>query len=464
MPSQSDAERAATLPRDFELPLTSIDPPGRGHDNRPASLRCVSFDAPALLNSFWMAGFEGSDHVNAHGRALAMNTLTQHQQQAAADYQRAASFGMRTVRESVGWRLSERNSRFDFTHLESRARAAAAGEVQVIWTLLHYGWPHDLDILDEQFVPRFARYAGACARYLKRYGKTVPVYAPIHEISYLSWALCESGLMQPGRAPLRGRTQEVKRQLVRAALAACDAIWKVDPRARILHTDPLIHIAPAHPDQAAQAALQREQQFEAWDMLCGRLAPELGGHPRYLDVVGLNYFPGNQWELGSGATLPWHMRDPRRADLADLLAEVHQRYQRPLLIAETGHAGIGRGAWIREVAGQVRGALRRGIPVEGVCLYAVVDRPDWSNPSQWHGSGLWDLETGVDGTLQRRLNAAYAADLRLAQQTLDEQLLTMDTLRRAAPPARSSTPETGAHRDGPRLVYSRGQDDRAAPA
>jgi hypothetical protein len=461
MPSTPDAERISTL-RDFDSSFT--DRASLGHDSQPASLGAITGVRPGLLKSFWIAGFEGSDHVNVQGRALAMNTLTQHQQQAAGDYQRVAAFGMHTVRESVGWRLSERNGRFDFTHLESRARAAAGGDVQVVWTLLHYGWPQDLDVLDEQFVPRFARYAGACARYLKRYGKTVPVYVPIHEISYLAWALCEGKLMQPGREPLHGRVEEVKRQLVRAALAACDAIWKVDPRARIVHTDPLVHIAAAHPDQAAQAIAQREQQFEAWDMLSGRQAPELGGHPRYLDVVGLNYFPGNQWELGSGATLAWHMRDPRRADLADLLAEVHQRYERPLLIAETGHAGVGRGAWIREVAEEVRGALKRGIPVEGVCLYAVVDRPDWSNPSQWHGSGLWDLEAGVGGTLERRLNQAYAADLRIAQQRLAEQLRTMDTLRRIDPPARAASPATGARRDSPRLVYSRDWNGRMAPA
>ena len=30
-------------------------------------------------------------------------------------------------------------------------------------------------------------------------------------------------------------------------------------------------------------------------MLCGRQAPELGGDPRYLDVIGVNYYPWNQW-------------------------------------------------------------------------------------------------------------------------------------------------------------------------
>ncbi|MDB5806487.1 MAG: putative protoporphyrinogen oxidase [Betaproteobacteria bacterium] len=434
-----DAARPGAGPRpDHDAPW----PSARSNDSQPVSLPAASPMRPISFNSFWMAAFEGSDHINHHGEALALNELTGHQTLASADYERAAQFQMRTVRESVGWRLTERDGQFDFSHLEPRARAAATGGVQVIWTLLHYGWPAEIDILSEAFVRRFARYAAATAMHLARYSAVAPVYAPIHEISYLAWALCESDLTQPGRRNLRGQSAAIKRQLVRAALAACDAIWAVDPRARILHSDPLVHIAaPAGDAQLeALAANQRELQFEAWDMLSGRLAPELGGAPRYLDLVGLNYFPGNQWELGSGRPLDWHLRDARRADLSDLLAEVHQRYNRPLLIAETGHTGVGRGAWIREVADQVRTALAAGVPVQGICLYAVVDRPDWNNPSHWHGSGLWDFAIAA-ATPERRLNHAYAADLRAAQEALSESLHQVETKRRdpAGPAGKRNT-------------------------
>ena len=421
MPLRLDAEALSAAPAlALGIPWTSE----RDNDSRPVSLLAAPAASSKMFNSFWMASFEGSDHVNRYGQALALNQLTGHQEQAASDYERASQFQMGTVRESVGWRLSDQKGRLDFSHLAPRARAAADAGIQVIWTLMHYGWPSDVQILSDAFVPRFARYAAGAAAHLARYDTAIPVYAPIHEISYLAWALCESNLTQPGESDLRGQTEAVKRQLVRAALAACDAIWSVDPRARILHTDPLIHIAaPAgRPDLDAVAAGQRELQFEAWDMLTGRAAPELGGAPRYLDLLGLNYFPGNQWELGSGRPLAWHLRDARRADLSDLLAEAHHRYGRPLMIAETGHTGIGRGAWIREIADQVRLALQRGVPVQGICLYAVVDRPDWNNPSHWHGAGLWDVESTGDGRFERHLNEPYATDLRAAQQNLNEEL------------------------------------------
>ena len=32
-------------------------------------------------------------------------------------------------------------------------------------------------------------------------------------------------------------------------------------------------------------------------MLAGVREPELGGHPRYLDIMGANFYHSNQWEF-----------------------------------------------------------------------------------------------------------------------------------------------------------------------
>ena len=69
---------------------------------------------------------------------------------------------------------------------------------------------------------------------------------------------------------------------------------------RIVHTDPLIHVAadPARPQDRAAAAGWRQAQYQAWDMLAGRLEPQLGGSPKHLDILGVNYYPHNQWFHG----------------------------------------------------------------------------------------------------------------------------------------------------------------------
>ena len=35
--------------------------------------------------------------------------------------------------------------------------------------------------------------------------------------------------------------------------------------------------------------------FEAWDMLTGRLHPELGGDESMVDIIGVNFYDRNQW-------------------------------------------------------------------------------------------------------------------------------------------------------------------------
>jgi beta-glucosidase/6-phospho-beta-glucosidase/beta-galactosidase len=211
------------------------------------------------------------------------------------------------------------------------------------------------------------------------------------------------------------RGLELKRQLIRAAIAGIEAIWEVNPRARIVQVDPVIHvIAPRdRPDLAERAAAQRAGQFEAWDMMIGQMEPGLGGHPKYLDIMGLNYYHSNQWEHPD-LRLRWdeNPRDERWVPLHQLLAEVYDRYQRPLFLAETSHFGVGRGPWLREIVDDVRQAIRNGVPVEGITVYPIIDRPDWDNLDHWHNSGLWDLVPDDQGVLRRVINEEYAAVFR----------------------------------------------------
>ncbi|MBB3121547.1 NAD(P)-binding protein [Pseudoduganella violacea] len=370
----------------------------------------------APFTSFWQAGYEGADHVNHAGQALDMNRATGHLQRAHADYAMLAQFGIRTVRESIGWRLVEQGGQFDFSLLLPRLEAARMWGLQQCWTFCHYGWPADVDIFGPDFVPRFARFCRAAARFLARYLGEEPVYSPVNEISFTAWGLsvhmfhCRN--MYHEQAGALG-----KRQLVRASIAGCDAIREVAPGARFLQCDPLIHvIAPDdRPDWAVQAAGWTASQFEAWDMLCGRVEPELGGQPRYLDLVGGNYYHSNQWESGSNLRLWWHLADPRRRPLHQILLDLQRRYDRPVLLAETSHVGSGRGAWIAEMAQQAALARQHGAALNGVCLYPAIDRPDWDNADHWHRSGLWDV--APDG--ERLLCAPYAAALRAAIRLTD---------------------------------------------
>jgi UDP-galactopyranose mutase len=375
-------------------------------------------DRSSLFRSFWIAGFESASHINRSGVRIDMVSATQHDRQVDEDYARLAEWGISTVREGARWHLLETSRGFDFSSLLSTVDAARRHRIQVIWALCHYGWPDDLDIMVPGFVDRFARYCGRVARFLADHTDGIQFYTPVNEISFLAWAAGEKAYIHPYR---KDAGWAIKQQLVRATIAGIEAIWAVDRTARIMHTEPLIHVLTprGRPDLARAAADQRAAQFEAWDMLAGAMEPQLGGHPRYLDIVGVNYYHANQWEHPD-QRLRWEdvPRDPRWLPFSSLLAEVYYRYWRPVVVSETSHFGSGRGRWIREVTQEVGRAREAGVGVEGLCIYPIIDRPDWDDPEHWHHSGLWDLVRSEDAKLERVLAADYAQQLRQAQAQL----------------------------------------------
>lgn len=366
----------------------------------------------SLFNSFFLAGFESACHINRAGVRLNMLEFTQHDRQVFRDYELLQRFNIRTVRDGTCWPLIERAGKFDFSSLTPMVEAANLHGMQVLWNVLHYGWPDEVDIFSSTFVERFARYCTALARYIDDHTDQIPFYTPINEISFLAWAAGDVGYIHPFGTE---RGIELKRQLIRAAIAGIEAIWQVNPRARIVQVEPVIHVmAPRdRPDLMERAAAQRASQFEAWDMIMGQMEPGLGGQPKYLDIMGLNYYHSNQWEHPD-VRLRWedNPRDERWIPLHQLLDEVYNRYRRPLFIAETSHFGMGRGHWLREIADEIKQAIINGVPIEGITIYPIIDRPDWDNLAHWHNSGLWDLVPDEQGVLQRVLNEDYAAVLR----------------------------------------------------
>jgi hypothetical protein len=329
---------------------------------------------PSLLNGFFMGGFECSSQRRADGRRLDLLDSTGHARHAAADYGAMARHGIRTVRDGVRWHLVEATpGRYDFSSFLPMLKAARATGVQPIWDLCHYGWPDHIDIWRPQFVDAFAAFAEGVARVVRESGDEVPFYSAVNEVSYWSWAASDKALMHPLGA---GRGLELKHQLTRAAIAAIEAVRGVDPRARFVSIDPIIHVMPRKRSQAEEARSYLRAQYDGWLLLSGELWPGLGGDPSYLDIVGLNYYDQNQWWLG-GATIP--REDPNYVPFRTLLKRAHLRLKRPLLVAETGAEGSDRAPWLRYIADEVYAAMEAGVPVEGICLYPVLDYPGWDD-------------------------------------------------------------------------------------
>ena len=361
-----------------------------------------------------MGGFECSTHWTRRGVRLDVTAATAHDKFALADYQRLRAVGMATARDGLRWHLIERAPYvYDFSSVLPMLRAAREAGVQVMWDICHYGWPDDLDIFSPEFVKRFAALARAFTELFTNETDETPFIAPINEISFFSWAGGTSAFFNPFS---RGRGAKLKRQLVRAAIAGVEAIWEVEPRARIIHTDPLVNIVcnPKRPHEREAAEHRRLAQFEGWDMLTGRLHPELGGDEKYLDIIGVNFYPHNQWFFQGGRkiTRSHSLYRPFR----EMLGEADERYRRPMFIAETGAESEARPEWLRYVCEEARAARESGISVEGLCLYPVVNHPGWDDDRHCH-NGLWDYADEFGG---REIYRPLADELHRQQMLFKE--------------------------------------------
>jgi hypothetical protein len=162
-------------------------------------------------------------------------------------------------------------------------------------------------------------------------------------------------------------------------------------------------------------------QYQAWEMLCGWVWPSLGGRPSYLDLLGINYYPDNQFML-DGTTVA--RGDSRYRPLSSMLLEVHARYRRPMIISETGAEGDGRAPWLRYVCEQSLAARREGCSLHAITLYPILNHPGWSDDRHCH-NGLWDYP---DPHGERAVHAPLREEmLNQAQRLRAEPVATCDS-------------------------------------
>ncbi|WP_461040612.1 amine oxidase [Spirosoma harenae] len=375
------------------------------------------------FRSFWWGGFECTDQLNCFGNRVDMFSATGHLDLLESDYQQLSPFHIRTVREGIRWsQVEKRAYQYDWSTVKQMCTTGHRYGIQQLWDLCHFGYPDDLSPLHPMFARRFAAMCRAFVQFYRdNYPDDTLIVTPINEVSFISWL----GGDARGTTPYCTKQGwEVKLGLMRAYIEAVAAMRELDPTIRILTTEPLVQIVPplnATIEQIMAATIADENQFQATDILVGAIAPELGGSPDYLDIMGCNYYYNNQWVLDFVDFLPWGdpVPDPRWIPLHKLLMKAHRRYQKPIALTETSHSGEHRPQWISMIGEECAVVRQAGVPLWGVCLYPIIDRPDWDHLDCWHRSGLWDADLTVYPP-RRVLNLAYAEALLTTQQQLNQ--------------------------------------------
>lgn len=351
------------------------------------------------FRSFFQVGYECTASLAAKRRRLNLLSATRHDEYCRMDYTLIKQLGIHTVREGLSWsHIDKGNGHYDFDRYKHMMQIAKEEGIEQIWDLNHFDYPEYVDPFSDKFTEQFAEYAKRCVHIFRKYISGTLFIVPVNEISFFSWIGADQGHWAPYK---KGAANgfKFKCQLVKASIRAMDAIWEMDEDVRFIQVDPYMRrVAKSPANKKARVHtddFNNKIRFEAWDLLSGKTHPEIGGDPKYLDIIGVNYYFHNQeWVLSKKnggiehAAMEWE--DPERVSLGSMLQEIYTRYHRPILISETGSFGELRYRWWQRTLEEVKTALEEGLLIVGVCAYPALDRPE-SAGFLLPNSGLWDF-------------------------------------------------------------------------
>lgn len=342
------------------------------------------------FQTYFMGGFECADHINRSGNRINLLKETEHHLRVEEDYQLLLKMGITTVREGICWSVVEaKKNHYDFTEVLNRIKIAEKLGIQIIWDLIHFGYPDDLFPTHPKFSERFENLCRAFVQFYKTNCSEQLLVVPVNEISFLSWFSGEAR----GTVPFAHQNGwDIKYHLCKAAIRGIKVLKHEDPTCVIVMVEPLVKVHSDGFTSEEELIKINEYQFEAVDMISGRLCPELGGQEDFLEIIGLNYYWTCQW-TGTDSTIYWPDADGKRIALHQMLQDVHLRYQKPLFLSETGHFGEGRVEWIEEITQECFTAAKNGVEFWGICIYPVTDRPDWDDLGSYSQCGIFDLDS-----------------------------------------------------------------------
>lgn len=408
-------------------------------------------------NDFWLWE-QDLDHIADHTiSGLACDWWNN---QAEADFDRAAAMGLNTLRLSVEWsRIEPRAGTWDLSALDRyRTMLLALRErnLEPMVTLHHFtnpiwlaeqgGW------MNARTVAYFERYVHKVVETL---GDLCNLWCTINEPNVYALLAYVTGEWPPGHHSIRDFLRVGRNQL-RGHAAAAQAIHKHDPQARVgivkhmATIDPVVHDGLANRMVAAlqdrvinwgflNSINHRRYHFPFGPGL-GSIGPECKGST----FIGLNYYgrecvrfdlraPGMLFgsQVPAPPELAWPEPWPTREMYPDGIARFVTgltRYKQPIYITENGLADADdskRPGFIIGHLAALHRAIQQGADVRGYYHWTLVDNYEWTEG--------WTTRFGLIGLDPETQARTPRPSMELYAQIARENAITEDVVGIYAP-------------------------------
>ena len=343
-----------------------------------------------------------------------------------------AGLGLSRLRYPLLWERTEASpGGCDWAWPDRRLAEARRLNLDVIAGLVHHGsgpaWTH---LLDENFAPGLARFAGAAARRYPWIRDWTPVNEPLTTARFSALY----GLWHPQLRDEAAAWRALLNQ-VEATVQSMAAIRAVNPKARLVQTEDFGRTHGTDPCRS-QVDFENGRRRLTWDLLCGRVdrthplwprlaAAGLADRLRTLedspcppDVLGVNHYvtsdrfldhrldryPAASW--GGNGELAYADVEAVRVLPGGIggwdavLAEVWDRYRLPMAVTECHLGGDvpDQCRWLLECWRAALALNARGGRVEAVTVWSLLGAFDWDSlltvDAGRYEPGAFDISSG----------------------------------------------------------------------